>query len=136
MTAPLEIQFRGVAASATLESMVRERSHRLGAAFAGAAAETASCRVLIQQMHMPARVGEPLSRDPSPSTPSHKHPPALGAAARRDWPFVVRVDLAWPGHQLAVSRVHNEDPGRAASEAFSAMKRRLEGVARREREGP
>ncbi len=121
MNAPLEIQFRGVAASPTLESMVRQGSQRLEDALAGLPGEAATCRVLIGQMHKPLRPREAPGQSP---------------VLKREWPFVVRVDLAWPGHQLAVSRVHGEDPGQAAREAFSAMKRRLDGVARRERTGP
>lgn len=126
MNAPLEIHFRGVAASSELESTVRQGSQRLEGALAGALAtlpaDAASCRVLIGQVNKPLR-----PRDAQPMPP---------AVPKREWPFVVRVDLAWPGHQLAVSRVHGEDPGQAAREAFSAMKRRLDGVARRERSGP
>jgi hypothetical protein len=46
----------------------------------------------------------------------------------------VRIDVRLPGHELTVNRRHDTDFHVAAREAFEAMTRRLENLARRRRE--
>jgi ribosome-associated translation inhibitor RaiA len=45
-------------------------------------------------------------------------------------PFAVRVDLTLPGHEMAVSRVHDEDVYVALRDAFDGARRKLEEVVR------
>jgi ribosomal subunit interface protein len=47
--------------------------------------------------------------------------------------YAVRVDVTWPGHELSVDRVHNEDVYVALRDAFDDMKRRLEDATHRDR---
>jgi hypothetical protein len=49
-------------------------------------------------------------------------------------PVAVRVEVHVPGHALSVNRQHDTDFKVAAREAFEAMTRRLEDLARRRRE--
>ena len=49
-------------------------------------------------------------------------------------PVAVRVEVRLPGHDLSVNRQHDTDFKVAAREAFEAMTRRVEDVARRRRE--
>jgi ribosome-associated translation inhibitor RaiA len=49
-------------------------------------------------------------------------------------PVAVRVEVHVPGHALTVNRQHDTDFKVAAREAFEAMTRRLEDLARRRRE--
>lgn len=65
-----------------------------------------SCRVSIEQTH------------------KHRH---------QGRPFVVRVDVTLPGHELSVDRVHDEDVYVALRDAFDDMKRQLEDAVRRSR---
>ncbi len=44
--------------------------------------------------------------------------------------FTVRVDLRVPGHELVVSREHDQDPFVAVRDAFDALRRQLEDEAR------
>jgi ribosomal subunit interface protein len=49
----------------------------------------------------------------------HKH-------SQQGRPFVVRIDLTFPGHELSVSHVQNEDAYVALRDAFDNMRRQLE----------
>jgi ribosomal subunit interface protein len=48
--------------------------------------------------------------------------------------FAVRLNLTLPGHELAVSRVDNEDAYVALRDAFDSMKRQIEETMRRMQE--
>lgn len=48
-------------------------------------------------------------------------------------PFEVRLDLTVPGHELAVTRVHDGDVYVALRDAFDSMRRQLEEVVRQRR---
>lgn len=65
-----------------------------------------SCRVTIERQH------------------KHRH---------QGQSYAVRVDVTWPGHELSVDRVHDEDVYVALRDAFDDMKRRLEDAVHRER---
>lgn len=58
---------------------------------------------------------------------AHKH----GQQGRS---FAVRLNLTLPGHELAVSRVDNEDAYVALRDAFDSMKRQIEETMRRMQE--
>jgi len=47
--------------------------------------------------------------------------------------FDVRIDLTIPGHELTISRVHDEDAHIALRDAFEGMKRKLDETVRRQR---
>jgi ribosome-associated translation inhibitor RaiA len=55
-------------------------------------------------------------------------------AARRDGPhFAVRIDVTWPGHEMAVDRMESPDANVALHDAFDAITRRVEEAQRRAR---
>jgi ribosomal subunit interface protein len=70
-------------------------------------ADLTSCRITIDAEHR------------------HKH---------QGHPYAVRIDLTFPGHELNVDRVQNEDAYVALRDAFDAMKRKLEETVRRSQE--
>jgi len=47
--------------------------------------------------------------------------------------FTVRIDLKLPGHEIAVTHEHDEDPRVAVRDAFDAARRQLEDYARTQR---
>jgi ribosomal subunit interface protein len=47
--------------------------------------------------------------------------------------FSVRIDLRVPGHEIAVTREHDEDVYVALRDAFASARRRLEDVVREKR---
>ena len=47
--------------------------------------------------------------------------------------FNVRVAVGVPGHEVVVNRDHDEDPYVALNDAFDAVSRRLEDIARKHR---
>lgn len=52
---------------------------------------------------------------------------------RQGRPFAVRIDVTVPGHELSVSRVHDQDVYVALRDAFDDMKRQIEDAVRRRR---
>jgi ribosomal subunit interface protein len=48
-------------------------------------------------------------------------------------PFLVRIDVTLPGHELSVNQQPNEDVYVALRDAFDAMRRQLEDAVRRTR---
>ena len=48
--------------------------------------------------------------------------------------FAVRIDVTLPGHELAVSRIEDEDVYVALRDAFDGMTRQLDETMRRKRE--
>ncbi|CAN7717269.1 MULTISPECIES: HPF/RaiA family ribosome-associated protein [unclassified Variovorax] len=48
-------------------------------------------------------------------------------------PFAVRINLTLSGHELTISRVHDEDPYIAVRDAFNGMRRQIEDAVRRSR---
>ena len=69
--------------------------------------EMMSCRVVVEETQKHQQLGRPVA---------------------------VRVEVHVPGHALTVNRQHDTDFKVAAREAFEAMTRRLEDLARRRRE--
>jgi ribosome-associated translation inhibitor RaiA len=69
--------------------------------------EMMSCRVVVEETQKHQQLGRPVA---------------------------VRVEVHVPGHALTVNRQHDTDFKVAAREAFEAMTRRLEDLARRHRE--
>lgn len=65
-----------------------------------------SCRVVVEETQKHHRLGRPVA---------------------------VRIDVRVPGHELSVNRHHDTDFHVAAREAFDAMTRQLEDLARRRR---
>jgi ribosomal subunit interface protein len=49
-------------------------------------------------------------------------------------PFLVRIDVTLPGHELTVNQQPNEDAYVALRDAFDAMRRQVEDVVRRTRD--
>jgi ribosome-associated translation inhibitor RaiA len=47
--------------------------------------------------------------------------------------FAVRIDVTWPGHEMAVDHIENPDANVALHEAFDAITRRVEDAQRRAR---
>lgn len=85
---------------------VQERAREKAAKLAQFFGGIISCRVGIDLLH------------------KHRH---------QGRPFGVRIDLTIPGQELVVDRVEDEDVHVALRDAFDAMRRQLEDVARRMR---
>ena len=101
---PLQINFRNLETSEAVEAKVREKVNKLGHFYP----TINSCRVVIEQRHRHHTQG------------NHFH---------------VRIDLKVPGHELIAGREPDQnhaytDVYVALRDAFSAMRRRLEDLAR------
>jgi ribosome-associated translation inhibitor RaiA len=100
MTAEVQVTMRGLQQSEALEERIRERVAKLDAMYPGLITR---CHVVAEQPH------------------HHQHQGA---------PFVVRMDIAVPGKDIAVNRDHREDIYVALREACNAARRQLDQHAR------
>lgn len=101
---PLQVVFRNVDRSDALEAKIREKTEKLCQFHPN----VMSCRVSVEQLHRHHQQG------------NHFH---------------IRIDLKVPGHELVAGREPDQDhaytdPYVALRDAFDAMKRQLEDVAR------
>ncbi|MEY5098104.1 MAG: hypothetical protein RJA36_823 [Pseudomonadota bacterium] len=101
---PLQVTFRNLERSDAVEDRIREKVEKLGSFHGG----IMSCRVSVELLHRHHQQG--------------KH-------------FHVRIDLKVPGHELVAGREPDEnhaytDVYVAIRDAFDAMKRQLEDLAR------
>lgn len=100
MAAEVQVTMRGLQQSETLEARIRERIAKLDTLFPDLMLR---CHVVAEQPH-------------------HHH--------HQGGQFVVRLDIAVPGRDIAVNRGHSEDIYVALRDACNAARRQLDQHAR------